>query len=367
MREQIIRYAHVPPGVVGHGAVRISIPVIHEGVRITGVQAVVASGVFFIGVQRRRRDRRSDGLRCDLLLGCLYPLLQSADCRRIRFQGDGRAGLLEACVHFGFRIECREINVRAARFPSRAVPALELIWLDRGIQPERVLSGVPRCGARHGNLVALGNLRQQVGLILLILLTAAHRGNDGVFGELQFSGADSLAQCVHIRLVRFARHHKAQVGVGRDVHGVQGIDGRFAGKQRVHVQIGGDQGADDGVIAENVLHIQRLGSNTALDDFLAAVDAQVGHIVIGYLLEGGYHISAFVHGNGIEMPVLALDHQLAHRQGDHVCFGHSQLCDIQFARCALRDDGCVGGQVLDMRPIDVGGSNISLHHAGHSS
>ena len=67
------------------------------------------------------------------------------------------------------------------------------------------------------------------------------------------------------------------------------------------------------------------------------------------------------------MTVCALDHQLTHRQGDHVCLGHGQLCDIQFARCALRDDGRVCGQVLDMSPIDVGGSNIRLHHAGHSS
>ena len=301
------------------------------------------------------------------MLGCLHPLLQSADRRRIRFQRNGCAGLFEAGVHFGFRVEFREINVRAARFPCRAVPALEFVRLDRYIQPERVLSGIPRCDVRHGNLVALGDLCQQVGLILPILLTAAYRGYNRVFGELQFSGADSLAQRVHIVLVRLARHHEAQVGVGRDVHGVQGVDGGLSGKECVHVQISGDQGADDGVIAENVLHIQRLGGNAALDDFLAAVDAQVGHIVIGYLLEGGYHISAFVHGNGIEMPVLALDHQLAYRQGDHVCLGHGQLCDIQFARCALRDDGRVCGQVLDVRPIDVGGSNISLHHAGHSS
>ena len=135
------------------------------------------------------------------------------------------------------------------------------------------MNGVPRCGVRHGNLVALGDLCQQVSLILLILYTAAHGGNNGVLGELQFSCIQPFTQSVHVVPVRLACHHEAQVGIGRDVHGIQGIDGGFSGKERVHVQIGSNQGADDGVIAEDILHIQRFGRNAALDDFLAAVDA----------------------------------------------------------------------------------------------
>ena len=225
MREQILRYAHVPPGVVGHGAVRISIPVIHEGVRIAGVQAVVAPGIFLIGVQRRGCHRRGDGLRRDLLFS---------------------------------------------------------------------------------------------------LFDAGRKRRD-------------------FRLVRLARHHEAQVGVGRDVRGVQSVDGGLACEQRVHVQIGGNQGTDDGVIAEDILYIQCFGRNAALDDLLAAVDAQIGHIVIGHLFKRRNHISTFIYGNRIEMPVRTLDPQLAHSQGNHVCFSHSQLGNIQFACCALRDDSRIGG------------------------
>ena len=65
------------------------------------------------------------------------------------------------------------------------------------------------------------------------------------------------------------------------------------------------------------------------------------------------------------MSVCALDHQLTHSQRHHVCLGHSQFGDIQLACCALRDDSRIGGQVLDVRPIDVSSSNIRLHHAGH--
>ena len=64
--------------------------------------------------------------------------------------------------------------------------------------------------------------------IVLVLLAPAHGGNDGILGELQFRGADTLIQRVHIILVRLACHHEVQVGIGRDVHGDEGVDGGFA-------------------------------------------------------------------------------------------------------------------------------------------
>ena len=60
------------------------------------------------------------------------------------------------------------------------------------------------------------------------------------------------------------------------------------------------------------------------------------------------------------MTVRAFDHQLTDRQGDHVRLGHGQSRDVEFARRALRDDGGVRCQILDVRPVDVGGLHLGI-------
>ena len=54
------------------------------------------------------------------------------------------------------------------------------------------------------------------------------------------------------------------------------------------------------------------------------------------------------------MAVRAFDHQLADRQGDHVRLGHGQARDVELPRRALCDDSGIGGQVLDVRPVNIG-------------
>ena len=60
------------------------------------------------------------------------------------------------------------------------------------------------------------------------------------------------------------------------------------------------------------------------------------------------------------MAVRAFDYQLADRQGDHVRFGHGQARDVELPRRALGDDGGIGGQILDVRPVDIGGPHLGL-------
>ena len=60
------------------------------------------------------------------------------------------------------------------------------------------------------------------------------------------------------------------------------------------------------------------------------------------------------------MTVRAFDHQLTDRQGDHVRLGHGQSRDVEFARRALRDDGGVRCQILDVRPVDVGCLHLGI-------
>lgn len=92
--------------------------------------------------------------------------------------------------------------------------------------------------------------------------------------------------------------------------------------------------------------------------FLPAVDALVGHVVVGDLLERRDDLSGLVHGQGVKMAVRAFDHQFADGQGDHVRFGHGQARDVKLARRALGDDGGIGGQIPDVRPVDIGGLHL---------
>ena len=107
------------------------------------------------------------------------------------------------------------------------------------------------------------------------------------------------------------------------------------------------------LLAKDVLYVQRPGGDRALDDLLPAVDALIRHVVVGDLLECRDDLSAFIHGQGVKMPVRAFDHQLADRQGGHVRFGHGQARDVKLARRALGNDGGIGGQILDVRPVDM--------------
>ena len=60
------------------------------------------------------------------------------------------------------------------------------------------------------------------------------------------------------------------------------------------------------------------------------------------------------------MAVRAFDHQLADRQGDHVRLGHGQPRDVELPRRALGDDGGIGGQILDVRPVDIGSPHLGF-------
>lgn len=102
-----------------------------------------------------------------------------------------------------------------------------------------------RAGCRQGN----------GGQIVLVLLAVRHRGHDGLRGELQLSGTHPLIQRGHVALVRLPGHHELQIGVAGDVHGIEGVDRGLAGKEGVHIEVRGDQAADDGIIGEDVIDV----------------------------------------------------------------------------------------------------------------
>ena len=112
-------------------------------------------------------------------------------------------------------------------------------------------------------------------------------------------------------MIRLPGHHQLEVGVGRDVHGIEGIDGGFTREQGVHIQIRCNQVADGGVVAEDLLHIERTRRDRAFNDLLAAMNAGVRNIIIGNLLYSGSDVTVRIHRNGIESAVLALNHQFA--------------------------------------------------------
>ena len=205
------------------------------------------------------------------------------------------------------------------------------------------------------------------GKVILILLGTGHGGHNGVLRDFQFSGVHTLAESIHGGLIRLSRYHQLEVCVGCDVHGVDGIDGGLTREQGVHIQIRRNQIANGGVVTEDFLHIERTRRDGTFNDLLAAMNAGVGHIVIGNLLHGGSDIAIRIHGDSIEPAILALNHQFADSQRDHIGLRHSQLGDVELACSTLRDDGGVRRQILDVRPIDVGGFNICLDHGGHGS
>ena len=168
-------------------------------------------------------------------------------------------------------------------------------------------------------------------------------------------------------MIRLPGNHQLEVCVRRDVHGIDGVKGGFPREQGVHVQICRNEIADDGVVAEDFLHIERTRRDGAFDDLFSAMNAGVGHIVVGNLLHRGSDIAIRIHGDSIEPAVLALDHQFADSQRDHIGLRHGQLGDVELARSTLCDDGGVRCQILDVRPIDVGGFNICFDHGGHGS
>ena len=97
------------------------------------------------------------------------------------------------------------------------------------------------------------------------------------------------------------------------------------------------------------------------------MDGKIGNIVICHLLEGCDHFAVFINAHGIKMAVCALHNELTNGQGYHIRFSNRQLCDVQLAGSTLRDDSRIGGQILDVRPVDVCRTDICLDHAGNRS
>ena len=71
-------------------------------------------------------------------------------------------------------------------------------------------------------------------------------------------------------------------------------------------------------------------------------------------LDGHLIVSAF----------LALDHQLADRQADHIGVRHGEVRDVQLAAQTLLDDYVVCRQGLDLRPVDLGVTDLGLCDPG---
>jgi len=83
------------------------------------------------------------------------------------------------------------------------------------------------------------------------------------------------------------------------------------------------------------------------------MNRQVSHIIVAYLLERAHNITGAINGHGVEMPICALDHQFADREGNQICFVDSQFGDVQLTTHALRDNGRIRGEIFDVRPINV--------------
>ena len=200
--------------------------------------------------------------------------------------------------------------------------------------------------------------------IILVLLGTGYRRHDSVFGDFQLCSTDTFIQCIKIILISLAFNHQLEVRVAGDVHRIDGIERRFPGEQRVDINVGSDQTADRCVVSEDILHVQRTSCDGAFDDLLAAVYREIGYIIIGHLLERGHHFAVLVYADGIKMTVRAFYNELTNGQGNHIRLSHRQLCDIELAGSTLRDDCGVGGQILDVRPVDISGFDIGFDHCG---
>jgi len=362
---------HIPPG--RFLAVFYQIPV-GKGQYSAGGTQVVAAFIGVVLIQPCLPHRRGNGLRGDLQLR----LLQTG-CQRGRVAGrrgdaagqrrNAAVRLLQAGVHLRFGVVLGKICFSAAGDPLRAVPAFQQIGCDGGIQPERIRRGSLGRLVRDMPVLPVSDQGFQIVAQLLPVLPvglgAGHRGHDGAVGELQLRPAHPFCQTVHAFLIRLAVHQEPQEPVAANIDGVQRSHGCLPGEQGVHVQIGGDEGTDNGGITEDILHVQLFRRDAALNDLLAAVNRSVLNVVVADLLERAGDAAVLVHRNGVKASVRSLDHQLANSQADQIGFRYSELGDIQLARSALGDNSGIRGQIFDTRPVDIRRPDAGTGHGGN--
>ena len=127
MRKQVIGDGEIPTGVAARAAVRVPIPVVHKGMHIPGVQAVIAAIVLFVGIVRCGGHGCGDAFRRDLLLSLRKTISQRGHRTAVGFERNGAVRLLNLGVHLGLGVVGREIDIRAACHPCRPVPTLQLM------------------------------------------------------------------------------------------------------------------------------------------------------------------------------------------------------------------------------------------------
>ena len=373
MLEQILGegQGHIPPGCFLAVFHQIAVG---KGQRIAGGTQVVAALIGAVLIQPRLPHRRGNGLRGDLQLR----LLQTG-CQRGRVAGrrgyaigqrrNAAVRLFQAGVHLRFGVVLGKICFSAAGDPLRAVPAFQQIGCDGGIQPERIRRGSLGRLVRDMPVLPVSDQGFQIVAQLLPVLPvglgAGHRGHDGAVGELQLRPAHPFCQTVHAFLIRLAVHQEPQEPVAANIDGVQRSHGCLPGEQGVHVQIGGDEGTDNGGITEDILHVQLFRRDAALNDLLAAVNRSVLNVVVADLLERAGDAAVLVHRNGVKASVRSLDHQLANSQADQIGFRYRELGDIQLARSALGDNSGIRGQIFDTRPVDIRRPDAGTGHGGN--
>ena len=362
---------HIPPGrflAVFHQIA------VGKGQRIAGGTQVVAALIGAVLIQPRLPYRRGNGLRGDLQFRLLHPGCQRG--RVVGRRGDAAGQrrnaalrLLQAGVHLRFGVVLGKICFSAAGDPLRAVPAFQQMGCDGGIQPERIRRGRLRGLIRDMPVLPILNQCLQIVAQLLPVLPvglgAGHRGHDGAVGELQLRPAHPFCQTVHAFLIRLAVHQEPQEPVAANIDGVQRSHGCLPGEQGVHVQIGGDEGTDNGGITEDILHVQLFRRDAALNDLLAAVNRSVLNVVVADLLERAGDAAVLVHRNGVKASVRALDHQLAYGQIDHVALRHRQIADVQPAAYAFCNNCGIGRQIFDTRPVDIRRPDAGTGHGGN--